>query len=73
MENTDHSLKPGFFAKGTVLTHTDDDVLAANDDTVARKEPDRVDSVPDLAGLGTVGLDKRVNRSICEMESNRQC
>ncbi len=43
VENTDRSLKPGFFAKGTVLTHTDDDVLAALDDTVST-----------LAGVSTV-------------------
>jgi len=43
VENTDRSLKPGFFAKGTVLTHTDDDVLATADDTVST-----------LAGVSTV-------------------
>src|ERR1041384_1726321 len=48
-------------------------MFATDDDARTRKEPCRVYSVPDLAGLCTVGLDKRVNRSICEMESNRQC
>ncbi len=43
VENSDRSLKPGFFGKGTVLTHTDDDVLATLDDTVST-----------LAGVSTV-------------------
>lgn len=43
VENSDRSLKPGFFAKGTVLTHTDDDVIAAPEATVST-----------LAGVSTV-------------------
>ncbi|MGB7217228.1 MAG: efflux RND transporter periplasmic adaptor subunit, partial [Vicinamibacterales bacterium] len=43
VENNDRSLKPGFFAKGTVLTHTDDDVIAAPEATVST-----------LAGVSTV-------------------
>ena len=43
VENNDRSLKPGFFAKGTVLTHTDDDLVAAPEATVST-----------LAGVSTV-------------------
>ena len=43
VENTDRTLKPGFFAKGTVLTRVDDNVLAAPDDAVST-----------LAGVSTV-------------------
>jgi RND family efflux transporter MFP subunit len=43
VENNDRSLKPGFFAKGTVLTHTDDDIVAAPEATVST-----------LAGVSTV-------------------
>ena len=43
VENGDRTLKPGFFAKGTVLTRVDDQVLAAPDDAVST-----------LAGVSTV-------------------
>ena len=43
VQNPDRSLKPGFFAKGTVLTHVDEGVLAAPDDAVST-----------LAGVSTV-------------------
>ena len=43
VENGDRMLKPGFFAKGTVLTHVDAEVLAAPDDAVST-----------LAGVATV-------------------
>ena len=43
VENGDRMLKPGFFAKGTVLTHVDEEVLAAPDDAVST-----------LAGVATV-------------------
>src|SRR5207244_288012 len=39
----DRVLKPGFFAKGTVLTRTDESVLAAPDDAVST-----------MAGVSTV-------------------
>jgi RND family efflux transporter MFP subunit len=43
VDNADRTLKPGFFAKGTVLTHIDAEVLAASDDAVST-----------LAGVSTV-------------------
>jgi len=43
VDNTDRVLKPGFFAKGSVLTHVDDRVLAAPDDAVST-----------MAGVSTV-------------------
>ena len=43
VDNADRTLKPGFFAKGTVLTHVDDEVLAAPDDAVST-----------MAGVSTV-------------------
>jgi RND family efflux transporter MFP subunit len=43
VENRDRRLKPGFFAKGEVLTHVDNDVLAAP-----------LDAVSTLAGVSTV-------------------
>ncbi|MEO8259187.1 MAG: efflux RND transporter periplasmic adaptor subunit [Acidobacteriota bacterium] len=43
VENGDRMLKPGFFAKGTVLTHIDQEVLAAPDDAVSA-----------MAGVATV-------------------
>ena len=43
VENTDRTLKPGFFAKGTVLTHVDAAVIAAPDDAVST-----------MAGVSTV-------------------
>jgi RND family efflux transporter MFP subunit len=43
VENGDRTLKPGFFAKGSVLTRIDDDVMAAPDDAVST-----------LAGVSTV-------------------
>lgn len=43
VENPDRTLKPGFFAKGTVLTRIDDSVIAAPDDAVST-----------LAGVSTV-------------------
>ena len=35
VENKDRRLKPGFFAKGTVQTHVDENVLAAPEDAVS--------------------------------------
>jgi len=43
VDNLDRTLKPGFFAKGTVLTRVDQNVLAAPDDAVST-----------LAGVSTV-------------------
>jgi RND family efflux transporter MFP subunit len=43
VDNADRTLKPGFFAKGTVLTRIDDEVLAAPDDAVST-----------MAGVSTV-------------------
>jgi RND family efflux transporter MFP subunit len=43
VENSDRMLKPGFFAKGSVLTRIDNDVMAAPDDAVST-----------LAGVSTV-------------------
>jgi len=43
VDNPDRVLKPGFFAKGTVLTHLDDTVVAAPDDAVST-----------MAGVSTV-------------------
>jgi len=43
VENADRVLKPGFFAKGTVLTRRDDSVLAAPDDAIST-----------MAGVSTV-------------------
>jgi RND family efflux transporter MFP subunit len=43
VENGDRLLKPGFFAKGTVLTRVDENVLAAPDDAVSS-----------MAGVSTV-------------------
>lgn len=43
VENGDRVLKPGFFAKGSVLTRVDKDVLAAPEDTIST-----------LAGVSTV-------------------
>ena len=43
LPNTDHRLKPGFFAKGAILTHVDSSVIAAPDDAVST-----------LAGVSTV-------------------
>ena len=43
VENGDRTLKPGFFAKGTVLTRVDEEVLAAPDDAVSA-----------MAGVATV-------------------
>ena len=43
VDNADRTLKPGFFAKGTVLTHVDAEVLAAPDDAVST-----------MAGVSTV-------------------
>lgn len=43
VDNADRSLKPGFFAKGTVLTRVDDSVIAAPDDAVST-----------MAGVSTV-------------------
>src|SRR4051794_22713481 len=43
VDNADRTLKPGFFAKGTVLTRVDDKVLAAPDDAVST-----------MAGVSTV-------------------
>jgi RND family efflux transporter MFP subunit len=43
VENEDRLLKPGFFAKGTVLTRVDENVLAAPDDAVSS-----------MAGVSTV-------------------
>jgi RND family efflux transporter MFP subunit len=41
--NDDRQLKPGFFAKGVVLTHVDDNVIAAPEDAIST-----------LAGVSTV-------------------
>jgi membrane fusion protein (multidrug efflux system) len=35
LPNPDHRLKPGFFAKGVILTHVDAGVIAAPDDAVS--------------------------------------
>jgi RND family efflux transporter MFP subunit len=35
LPNPDHRLKPGFFAKGVILTHVDASVIAAPDDAVS--------------------------------------
>jgi RND family efflux transporter MFP subunit len=43
LPNPDHRLKPGFFAKGVILTHIDQNVIAAPDDAVST-----------LAGVSTV-------------------
>jgi HlyD family secretion protein len=43
LPNPDHRLKPGFFAKGIILTHLDSNVIAAPDDAVST-----------LAGVSTV-------------------
>ena len=43
LPNRDHRLKPGFFAKGVILTHVDASVLAAPEDAVST-----------LAGVSTV-------------------
>ena len=43
VENTDRTLKPGFFAKGVVNTHVDDQVIAAPEDSIST-----------LAGVSTV-------------------
>jgi membrane fusion protein, multidrug efflux system len=43
VENNDRQLKPGFFAKGVVLTHVDDNVIATPDDAIST-----------LAGVSTV-------------------
>jgi membrane fusion protein (multidrug efflux system) len=43
LPNRDHRLKPGFFAKGDILTHMDDKVIAAPEDAVST-----------LAGVSTV-------------------
>ncbi|HEY3091579.1 MAG TPA: efflux RND transporter periplasmic adaptor subunit [Vicinamibacterales bacterium] len=43
LPNPDHRLKPGFFAKGAILTHVDSSVTAAPDDAVST-----------LAGVSTV-------------------
>jgi len=43
VDNADRQLKPGFFAKGVVLTHVDDKVLAVQEDAVST-----------LAGVSTV-------------------
>jgi membrane fusion protein (multidrug efflux system) len=43
LPNRDHRLKPGFFAKGGILTHMDEKVIAAPDDAVST-----------LAGVSTV-------------------
>jgi len=43
LPNPDHRLKPGFFAKGAILTHVDSSVIAAPDDAVST-----------LAGVSTV-------------------
>jgi RND family efflux transporter MFP subunit len=43
VDNTDRQLKPGFFAKGIVLTHVDDKVIAIPEDAVST-----------LAGVSTV-------------------
>jgi RND family efflux transporter MFP subunit len=43
LPNGDHRLKPGFFAKGAILTHVDSNVIAAPEDAVST-----------LAGVSTV-------------------
>jgi RND family efflux transporter MFP subunit len=43
LPNRDHRLKPGFFAKGVILTHVDSNVIAAPEDAVST-----------LAGVSTV-------------------
>jgi membrane fusion protein (multidrug efflux system) len=43
VDNADRQLKPGFFAKGSVLVRLDEDVLAAPDDAIST-----------LAGVSTV-------------------
>jgi RND family efflux transporter MFP subunit len=43
VDNADRQLKPGFFAKGVVLTHVDDKVLAVSEDAIST-----------LAGVSTV-------------------
>jgi membrane fusion protein, multidrug efflux system len=43
VDNADRALKPGFFAKGTVLTRVDENVLAAPDDAIST-----------MAGVSTV-------------------
>jgi hypothetical protein len=43
VDNGDRTLKPGFFAKGTVLTRVDESVLAAPDDAIST-----------MAGVSTV-------------------
>jgi multidrug efflux pump subunit AcrA (membrane-fusion protein) len=43
VDNTDRVLKPGFFAKGVVRTHVDDNVLAVPEDAIST-----------LAGVSTV-------------------
>jgi membrane fusion protein (multidrug efflux system) len=43
LPNADRRLKPGFFAKGAITTHTDDNVIAAPEDAVST-----------LAGVSTV-------------------
>jgi RND family efflux transporter MFP subunit len=43
VENTDRQLKPGFFAKGVVLTRVDENVIAAPEDAIST-----------LAGVSTV-------------------
>jgi membrane fusion protein, multidrug efflux system len=43
LPNADHRLKPGFFAKGAILTHVDANVVAAPEDAVST-----------LAGVSTV-------------------
>jgi RND family efflux transporter MFP subunit len=43
LPNPNHRLKPGFFAKGAILTHVDQSVIAAPDDAVST-----------LAGVSTV-------------------
>ena len=43
VDNPDRELKPGFFAKGVVMTHLDDNVMAVPDDAIST-----------LAGVSTV-------------------
>jgi RND family efflux transporter MFP subunit len=43
VDNANHHLKPGFFAKGTIATKVDDNVMAVSDDAVST-----------LAGVSTV-------------------
>jgi RND family efflux transporter MFP subunit len=47
LPNHDHRLKPGFFAKGNILTHMDTNVIAAPEDAVST-----------LAGVSTVFIIK---------------